>query len=347
LARSRTAPREKATPASHCDDNRWLNPGLRGDKQWGNCLRRCDAERNPIMTPEKRRAWLPYLLLTLTALFWSGNFVLGRGIRELIPPVSLNFWRWAGALLILMPLAMPRLRRQWPLVRQNWRLLALLSIPAISLFSTFIYTALQSTTTTNTVLVNAMTPIFIGLAGWMMFGVRMRPRQVVGVLISLAGLLFLITRGDWTTLTRFAFSRGDLWTLGAASAWAFYSVMLRKRPLAMDPLVFLAALTALGLLFLLPFYLLELGAKGGFAVSWAGMGGIAYMAVFPSVLAYIFWNRGVDMVGANRAGIFIHLMPVFTILLAAIFLGERLHPYHLMGMGLIFTGIALTSLSSR
>ena len=299
------------------------------------------------MAQNRQAAWLPYLLLTLTVLFWSGNFVLGRGIRQLIPPVSLNFWRWAGALVVLLPFTLARTIRQWPLVRRHWVTLALMSIPSITIFNAFIYTALQSTTTTNTVLVNAMVPVFIGVAAWLIFGVRMARRQVFGVLISVVGLVFLLTQGDWAVIRNLAFSRGDLWTLGAGVSWALYSVMLRRRPMQIDPLVFLTALMGFGLIFLLPFYLWELSVRGGFVLSGPSLASIAYVCVFPSVLSYIFWNRGVELVGANRAGIFFHLMPVFSIIMAAAFLGERLHYYHLLGMALIFSGIALTTLPAR
>lgn len=287
--------------------------------------------------------WVPFVLLTLTVLFWSGNFVIGRGIRELIPPVSLNFWRWTGALAVLLPFTLSRTIRQWPLVRRHWLLLASMSIPSIAIFNAFIYTALQSTTTTNTVLVNAMTPIFIGLAAWLIFRVRMARRQLIGVLVSLGGLVFLMTRGNWMVIQNLTFSTGDLWTLGAGVSWALYSVMLRLRPIQMDPLVFLTGLIVFGLIFLLPVYLWELSVKGGFVLSVPSLAGVAYVCVFPSVLSYIFWNRGVEMVGANRAGVFFHLMPVFSIIMAAGFLGERLHLYHLFGMALIFGGIALTA----
>lgn len=294
-----------------------------------------------------KKSWLPYLLLTLTVLFWSGNFVLGRGVRTLIPPVSLNFWRWAGALLILLPLGYPRVRRQHALLLRHWRWVALMSIPSITIFNAFIYTALQTTTTTNTVLVNAMIPIFIAVTAWMVFGDRMTARQIIGVLISLSGLIFIITRGDLNALRSLAFSRGDLWTLGAGICWAIYSVLLRQRPVQMDPLAFLTILVAFGLLFMLPFYLWELAVKGGFRLSPASVGSIAYVCMFPSVLAYIFWNRGVLLVGANRAGIFFHLMPVFSILLAWVFLDEHLHTFHLNGMAMIFTGIGLTTLPAK
>jgi drug/metabolite transporter (DMT)-like permease len=287
--------------------------------------------------------WRSYLLLTCTALFWSGNFVLARGVRELIPPVSLNFWRWTGALMLLLPFTLPRLSRQRRLLRRHWRWLTLMSIPSIVLFNTFIYAALHSASATNTILVNAMTPVFIVLLAWLIFGDRLAPRQIVGVGLSLIGLLFIITRGELTLLTQFHFARGDLWTLGAALAWAVYSVFLRQRPAEIDPPTFLSAIIALGVLILLPVYLTELVLKGGFAVDGASLASIAYVCVFPSLLAYLFWNRGVERVGPGRAGIFMHLMPVFGILLAALFLGERLSAYHFGGMALIFSGIALTT----
>jgi drug/metabolite transporter (DMT)-like permease len=296
---------------------------------------------------DKQPAWLPYFLLALTALFWSGNFVLGRGVRELIPPVSLNFWRWAGALSILLPFSWPRLYREREMLWRHWKLLALMSIPSICIFNTFIYTALQTATTTNTVLLNAMTPIFIGVTARIAFGVRMQRLQVAGVLISLAGLMFIITHGDWSALAGLTFTRGDIWTLGAALAWAIYSVMLRLRPMQMAPLTFLTAIIAIGLFLLLPFYLWELSVKGGFELSAASMASLAYVCIFPSVLAYIFWNHGVDQVGANRAGLFSHLMPVYSILLASILLGERLHVYHLIGIVLIFGGILLNNRPAR
>ena len=287
--------------------------------------------------------WRPYLLLTLTALFWAGNFVLARGIRELIPPVSLNFWRWTGALFILLPFTLPRLRRQQTLLRRHWRWLALMSVPSIVLFNTFIYAALQSASATNTVLVNATTPIFIVLLAWLAFKERLNPRQLSGVFLSLGGLVFIISRGEWALLNQLRFAPGDLWTLGAALSWSIYSILLRQRPDGIDLLAFLTAIIALGVVILLPLYLVELSIRGGFSLNAASLAGIAYVCIFPSLLAYLFWNRGVERVGPARAGIFMHLMPVFGILLAALFLDERLSDYHMIGMGLIFTGIGLTT----
>ncbi len=289
---------------------------------------------------------MPYLLLTLTVLFWSGNFILGRGIRLAIPPVSLNFWRWVGALLILLPFGIPRILNQRQLLARHWKMVALMSIPAIVIFNAFIYNALQTTTAINTTLVNAMIPIFIALVAWSIFGETLSLRQCGGVLVSFLGLIFIVTRGELALLKTLSLSVGDLWTLGASFSWATYSVVLRKRPGGMDPIAFLTVLVAFGLLFSLPWYCWELTTKGGFSLTPATSASLAYVALFPSVLSFIFWNYGVQQVGANRAGIFIHLMPVFSIVLAMVFLDERLQVFHMAGIGFIFTGIAMTTLQA-
>lgn len=292
----------------------------------------------------KRTAWLPYLLLTLTVLFWSGNFVLGRGIRELIPPISLNFWRWVGALMILTPFSWRAVRRQRALLLTHWKLLALLALPSITIFNTFIYTALQTTTAINTALVNAMIPIFISIISWVVFKERLTLRQATGVCISLAGLVFIVTRGNYAALKMLTLSSGDFWTLGASLSWAIYSVMLRKRPAGMDPIAFLTVIIIFGLLYALPFYAWEVWNRGGFKLTIPSLAAMGYVALFPSVLSYIFWNSGVVKVGANRAGIFIHLMPVFSVVLAILFLGEHLRLFHFFGIILIFIGIVMTTI---
>ena len=298
------------------------------------------SKRYPLVS---NRRLTPYLLLTLTVLFWSGNFVLGRGIRESIPPMSLNFWRWAGALLILLPVGLPRIYRQRALMCRHWRFITLMSIPSIAIFNACIYQALQTTTTTNTVLVNAMLPVFIAVTAWMGFRDRLSARQAGGVGVSLLGLVFIVTRGHLEDLGNLTGSTGDIWTLVAGISWALYSVYLRKRPTEMDPIGFLTAMIFSGLLFLLPFYLWEIHRVGGFALNLKTSASLGYVAVFPSVLSYIFWNQGVRMVGPNRAGIFFHLMPVFSVAMAIAFLGEQLQIFHVWGVLLIFTGIVLTT----
>ena len=287
---------------------------------------------------------MPYILLTLTVLFWSGNFVLGRGVHDVIPPVALAFWRWAVAFLILLPFAVKHLKGQRHMLKEHWKVLTVLAILSVTFFNTFIYRAVQSTSAINTLFVNSMTPIFIAIIAWAGFKDDIRFRQWFGIVLSFFGLAWIISRGRPEVLLTLQFAKGDLWTLAAAMSWAIYTVILRKRPAGLHPLVFLSTIIAIGIVFLLPIYIWEILSGATLRLTAASIGSIAYVAVFPSVLAYIFWNRAVGEVGATKAGVFMHLMPVFGVSLAILFLGERLSPYHLPGFGMIFSGILLTTM---
>jgi drug/metabolite transporter (DMT)-like permease len=289
---------------------------------------------------------MPYFLLVLTVLFWSGNFVLGRGVHEAIPPVGLAFWRWLGALLILLPFALKPIIRQRQMIIGNLGLMTILGILSITNFNTFIYLALQSSTVVNTVLVNSMTPVFIFIISWFGFNDRITFRQGVGVGLSLMGLLWIITQGHLGVLLKLQFSVGDLWTLSAALSWALYSVLLKKRPAELNPIGFLAVIIIIGLIFLAPIYWRELSTGARLSLTSTTIWSVLYVALFPSVLSFIFWNKSVAIVGANKAGVFVHLMPVFSIILAFLFLGENLKLYHITGIILIFSGIFLTTVKS-
>jgi drug/metabolite transporter (DMT)-like permease len=284
-----------------------------------------------------------YLLLILAVLFWSGNFIVGRGIHNEIPPMALAFWRWAIALLIIFPFSLGPILRQKDLIGRNWKLLTLLAILSVSNFSMLIYMALKSSTVTNAVLINSMTPIFIVMVSWMGFKERITLRQGVGIVISLTGLMFILTQGSPSTLIAVRFGKGDMWTISAGISWALYSALLRKCPVEFDPVGFLGTTIIIGVFFISPFYIWEIGTGKTMSFTPASMGSIIYVALFASVLAYIFWNKAVHTIGANKTGIFIHLMPVFSILLAMIFLDEKLRGYHIMGSILIFSGIFLTT----
>ena len=286
---------------------------------------------------------MPYLLLTLTVLFWSGNFVLGRGVNDVIPPVSLAFWRWVGAFMVLLPFAIRPLIRDWKTIRNHMAILTILAVLSVTIFNTFIYLALQSTPVANTVLVNAMTPVFIVFISWIGFQDSLKPIQGVGVAISLTGLLWMLSRGNLAALLHTRFSAGDLWTLAAAMSWALYTTLLRKRPPGLHPVAFLATTMGIGILFLTPAYIWELQTGAHFNLTPATLFSIVYVAVFPSVLSFLFWNWSVGIVGATKAGVFVYLMPVFSIALAYGFLGEGLQAYHIFGIILIFSGIYLTT----
>ncbi len=286
---------------------------------------------------------MPYIFLVLAVLFWSGNFVIGRGVHEVVPPVALAFWRWTIALLILLPFVVQPMIRQYELLRRNWRILSVFAVLGVTNFSMFLYIALQTNTAINTVLINSLMPVMVVFMSWIGFQDKITYKQGFGGLISFVGLIWIITRGTPSAIFAIKLSKGDFWTLAAAASWASYSVLLRKRPKNLHPLSFMGFIIIVGLLFLLPFYIWELRSGAVFVWTPVSAGAVLYMAVCASVLAYIFWNRAIEIVGANKGGIFIHLMPMFSIIMAIIFLGEHLLAYHLPGMAGIIIGIILTT----
>lgn len=285
----------------------------------------------------------PFLLLTLTALFWAGNFVLGRALKSSIPPVSLAFWRWMLALFILLPFSIAHLRSQWPELLKNRRLLALYGVLGVSCFNTFVYIGLHSTTATNALLLNAIIPILILLFSRLFAATPVTSRQALGIVISLTGVLTIICRANPEVLLTLQINRGDIWILLAVICWALYTFLLRKRPADLHPLSFLTAIIAIGLIPLAVVYIWELSQGERFILDSANIASILYVGLFPSVLAFIFWNQAVREVGPDKAGLFLYLMPVFGAILSAVFLGESIHVFHLIGFVLIFAGIHLTT----
>lgn len=285
----------------------------------------------------------PYLLLTLTALFWSGNVVLGRAIRADVPPLALAFWRWVVSLLLTLPLALPHLRRQWPLLRRAWKPVLALGLLGVGTYNTFAYIALQSTPATNVVLLNSVIPVATISLAALFLKQRLRRVQWAGVLLSLGGVAAIVSRGDFTALAGMRLNVGDLWMLGAIFAWAVYTLGLQWRPEGVHPMLLLAAFVVVGLLALAPAYAWEIAQGRLILVNSGALAAIAYTGVFPGFIGYIFYNRAVGEVGASKASLFIHLMPVFGTLLAALFLAEIPRPYHYAGIALIISGIYLTT----
>ena len=286
---------------------------------------------------------MPYLLLTLTTLFWSGNFVLSRGMHAALPPMALSFWRWSVALLILLLLAHQHLRAQHRLIWEHRRFILLQGLLGVTGFNTLLYLAMQYTTAINAVLVNSCIPVLIVVFSWMLYRETMSLRQCCGVLISLVGVVSIMAKGEVATLLQVSFNRGDLLVLAAAVVWALYSSNLKRYPQGLHPLAYLTAINIVGLLAILPCYLLELSSGRTFTLNPAALVTILYVAVFASVLAFIFWNRAIRAIGANRAGPFVHLMPVFSTILAVLFLDETLAWHHAQGAVLIFGGILMTT----
>jgi len=298
-----------------------------------------------IDTRSRSAGWLfnqPYLLLSLTSLFWAGNIVLGRFIAVYVPPVTLAFIRWGGAFLILLPFAAVHLVRDWPTIRRNAGLLVVLALTGFSVYNTLAYYGLQYTTAINGLLLQSIGPLFVALWTLVLFGDRLTLRQAGGICISLSGVLVIITRGSLAVLTGISFNRGDIWFLIALLVYGFYTAWLRKRP-AMHPLSFLAVGMGGGALLLIPAAAWELGSGRIVPLDAVSLASFAYVCIFPSLLGYLFLNRGIELVGANRAAPFLHLMPVFGSVLAVVLLGERFELYHAVGYALVFIGIAVAT----
>lgn len=285
----------------------------------------------------------PYLLLTLTALFWAGNMVMGRGIRGDVPPIALAFWRWTIALILLAPLALPHVRSQWSRLQAAWPTVVVLGLLGVGCYNTFAYLALQHTTATSATLLNSFIPVATLAFGFLLFGKRLRRAELIGVMVSLCGVAAIVSRGSIDTLLALSLNTGDLWMLAAVTVWGLYTVGLQKRPEGVDPMLMLAAFTVIGLLALTPAYVWELASGRRISLNLASLGGILYTGIFPGFLGYVFYNAGVAAVGPARGSLFIHLMPVFATVLAAIFLGERPQWYHFVGIALVLSGIFLTT----
>ena len=288
-----------------------------------------------------RSLWsTPALLLCIATLCWSGNFVLGRAMHDHVPPIGLAFWRWTGALLLVIGFAARHLRRDWPALRAQPVRLLLLSFLGVASFNSLVYLGLNTTTATNAVLLQSVMPLLIFLASYGIYREAVQPVQVIALVISLVGVVAIISHGSLADLLSLSLRSGDGWVLLAVAFYALYSVLLRRRP-PVHPLSFLAATFALGALMLLPVYVAEHLIVRRMQIDGPTLASIAYVAVFPSVVAYLCFNRAVELAGANRAGQYLHLMPVFGSALAALFVGERLAWFHWAGAGLIAAGILL------
>ncbi|MGD2083287.1 MAG: DMT family transporter [Chromatiales bacterium] len=289
-------------------------------------------------TPGPRGA--AYLMLTLTPLFWAGNAVIGRAMREDLPPVTFAFWRWTLAAALLLPFTLPLLRRDWVRIRRGWRILLILGLLGITSFNTLLYHAAHTTGATNIALIQTLTPTMIAGIGLLVYGDRISARAAGGILLGTLGALVVIARGSWSTLTRLDFVSGDLWMLLAVFLYSYHSVLLRRRP-DTHPLSYLTVVFLIGVVTLAPLYLWEWSVKGAPGLTPAVAGSVLYAAAFASILAYLFWVRGIELIGAHRAGVFLTLLPLFAALLAVVFLRERLHAFHFAGGLLILAGFWL------
>jgi drug/metabolite transporter (DMT)-like permease len=284
-----------------------------------------------------------YLLMILPPFFWAGNATLARFIADQIPPITLAFWRWTIALSVLIPFTWSYVSNDWPEIKKGWKTILLLGLLGIASFNVLLYTAAHTTTAINISLTQSIMPAIIVLISFLLFGDRITLRQMFAIALCANGACYIIIRGDIQRLKDLEFVIGDLIMLLAIILYATYTALLRKRP-DIHPLSFLTATFAVGVVFLLPLYLWEIQSEPPWVVSQSVILSLIYFAFFPSILAYLCWNRGIYEIGANRAGLYINLLPLFTALLAMIFLEERFQTYHIAGIFFIFSGLLLFNL---
>lgn len=279
----------------------------------------------------------------LTALFWGGHWVVARAVHLEASPVGLSFWRWVTATLVLTPFALKPFLADRAKLRAQWRPLAIASLTGTGLYNAVGYVGIQYTAATNALLIQSVTPALIPLFAFILVRERIGPAAVAGFAVSCAGVLAIASKLQLSALLALELNPGDLWLFLNVALWALYTVCLRWKPQDLHPLSFLLAVMTMGVLQLLPFYALDLANGSRLSFGAPLVLGVLYLGIFPSVLAYIMWNRAVAQVGAARAGPYIYLVPVFGTALAWVFLGERLHLHHLVGVVLIFAGIWISS----
>lgn len=286
------------------------------------------------------------LLLSLTMLCYASNHVIGRAVHTDLPPLGLSFWRWVCGALILLPLVAPRLRVLWPLYREHWRVLALLGLLIVG-STTLVLLGLNFTTATNTSLINATQPTITALLCWFFLGDRLRSMQWVGIVIAFAGISLMLLQGDWRVLQGLDFNPGDLVVLFAMFGFAAYGINIRRIPAEFHVTESLFAIILLGLIPLLPLYLLESVAYRPLPFSGESLVVIFALALLVSVLGMLMWTRGNQLIGPNRAAIHVNLLPLFGALLAVLFLGEQIYAYHVVGGVLICSGMWLALRPAR
>jgi drug/metabolite transporter (DMT)-like permease len=298
----------------------------------------------PPSSPDPVR-WLnnqPYLLLSLTSLFWAGNIVLARYVAGHVPPMTLSCVRWIGVFFVLLPFARPHLKADWPALRRRLPLLVVLSATGFALNNALSYWALQYTQALNALMIQSSGPLFVALWSLLLFGVRLTVAQFAGIALSLAGVFTILLHGDLAALANIEFNRGDLMFASAVLAFGLYSALMPRRPVT-HPLSLIMFTTGCGSLLLLPFSIWELSSGTTLQFDALTLATLVYVVIFPSTLAYLFFNRGIALIGPNRAAPFLHLVPVFGSVMAIALLGERPRLFHLIGYVLVLSGVVIAS----
>ena len=285
-----------------------------------------------------------YIFLILTTLFWSGNFIVGKAASLFeIPPFTLNFYRWAFAWLILAPFTLKEVIEKKNYILKNIKLIIILGITSITIFNSIVYYSLNFTQVISGVLMISTIPVMIIIFCWLFRIEKTNVYQICGVIFSLSGVVVIITRADLNILLNLNFNKGDIWMVVAMFSWAMYSALLRKKKFELSQLSLLQIIITAGLIFLLPAYLVELSLGYKTSINLPFILTLTYVVLFPGLASFIFWIKGISIIGSNRSGIFLHLMPIFSTIMAILIFGEKFMIFHSIGAVLIIAGIILSS----
>ena len=285
-----------------------------------------------------------YILLIFATLFWSGNFIVGKAASLFeIPPFTLNFYRWLCAWLILAPFTLKEIFQKSNYILKNIKLIIILGITSITIFNSIVYYSLNFTQVISGVLMISTIPVMIIIFCWLFRIEKTNIYQIFGVIFSLSGVVVIITKADLNILLNLNFNKGDIWMVVAMFSWAMYSALLRKKKFELSQLSLLQIIITAGLIFLLPAYLVELSLGYKANINLPFVLTLTYVVLFPGLASFIFWIKGISIIGSNRSGIFLHLMPIFSTIMAILIFGEKFMIFHLIGAVLIITGIILSS----
>jgi len=285
-----------------------------------------------------------YIFLILATLFWSGNFIVGKAASFFeIPPFSLNFYRWTFAWLILAPFTLKEIIQKKEHILENIKLILVLGITSITIFNSIVYYSLNFTQVISGVLMISTIPVMIIFFSWIFKIEKTNTYQILGVIFSLLGVTIIVTKADMDILINLNFNKGDLWMVVAMFSWAIYSALLRKKKFDLSQASLLEVIISAGLILLLPAYLIEMALGYELNVDLPFILTLSYVVLFPGLASFICWIKGISIIGPNRAGIFLHLMPIFSTVLAILIFKEQFMNYHLFGAVFIISGIFLSS----
>ena len=285
-----------------------------------------------------------YIFLILATLFWSGNFIVGKAASLFeIPPFTLNFYRWTFAWLILAPFTLKEIFKKRSYILNNIKLILILGITSITVFNSIVYYSLNFTQVISGVLMISTIPVMIIFFCWVFKIEKTNFYQILGVLFSLMGVVVIVTNADVNKLLNLNFNKGDLWMVVAMLSWAMYSALLRKKKFKLSQISLLQTIISAGLILLLPAYLIEMSLGYRVNIHLPFILTLTYVVLFPGLASFFFWIKGISIIGSNRSGVFLHLMPIFSTIMAMLIFKEKFMTFHLIGAILIISGIILSS----